>query len=499
MNIVFLSKRYETNTIIMILIIILSIIFFSVNNLYSYYSFDEAYSITIIQNNFKEIIYVTKNDVHPPLYYFMLKLFTLLFGNEVFVMRMFSLLGVVLTMVLALYPIRKIFGDNISISYLVLFLLTPATQYLTGEIRMYSWVMFFVTLSAIYAYLSYKYNKFKYWFVLSLSSIISAYLQNYGLVTVGLIYGVLIILIFITKKKNSFLPLSLSILTCCISYLPWLIILLKQINTIIDIPYWIQEPTFFDIIRYPYYIFETGGKSLLYTFFEFLMPILCLLIIISSSFVNRIEEKEILGILSLSIFILISFSGIILSFLIKPIFVPRYMVVGLGLFILGFSIILNNLNYTKIINKILISLFVVLLLYHTSYKFYRIHKDHKIREYNRERVIGFINRYMNDSTAFVYNMAPYTNEDLFRLSLSFTNKHHYRYSSEMNIRYPVDINSFEILGDKHKSLILSGELLGKYNIVSDKSTLRDLEKSYTIKDSVLSEENTVIYYLESIK
>lgn len=42
--------------------------------------FDEAYTLSLIQHNYSEVIEILKSDMHPPLYFISLKLFCEIFG-----------------------------------------------------------------------------------------------------------------------------------------------------------------------------------------------------------------------------------------------------------------------------------------------------------------------------------------------------------------------------------------------------------------------------------
>ena len=42
--------------------------------------FDEAYTLSLIQHSFSEIIKILKTDMHPPLYFISLKVFCEIFG-----------------------------------------------------------------------------------------------------------------------------------------------------------------------------------------------------------------------------------------------------------------------------------------------------------------------------------------------------------------------------------------------------------------------------------
>ncbi len=54
--------------------------------------FDEVFSWHLSMTSFYDIIVRTANDIHPPLYYFTLKIWNLVFGDSVVSMRLLSAL-----------------------------------------------------------------------------------------------------------------------------------------------------------------------------------------------------------------------------------------------------------------------------------------------------------------------------------------------------------------------------------------------------------------------
>lgn len=54
---------------------------------------DEIFTIRMAQNNFWEIWGATGQDTHPPLFYWMLKTFTLMAGDAISAYKLFSVFG----------------------------------------------------------------------------------------------------------------------------------------------------------------------------------------------------------------------------------------------------------------------------------------------------------------------------------------------------------------------------------------------------------------------
>ena len=71
--------------------------------------FDEAFSAYIIRFNFSEIWHYTSVDVHPPLYYFLLKIWSLFFGSSDFALRSMSAFFGALTIILSYFLVKRLY------------------------------------------------------------------------------------------------------------------------------------------------------------------------------------------------------------------------------------------------------------------------------------------------------------------------------------------------------------------------------------------------------
>lgn len=119
---------------------------------------DEICSLAMIRNNFKEIFSINAQDVHPPFYYIMLKLFVdfLTFinsGFDVIILgKVFSFIPYVLALVLINTKIRK--NHGILTSSILTFFITFMPQLMVNfvELRMYSWGMLLVLVSYVYLF-----------------------------------------------------------------------------------------------------------------------------------------------------------------------------------------------------------------------------------------------------------------------------------------------------------------------------------------------------------
>lgn len=220
--------------------------------------YDEAYTIALMKYSFSEIWKITSTDVHPPLYYFMLKTFISIFGETLFTMRIFSSLGVIATCFIGLFSIKRLFGEKVSFSFILLMILMPINQYLGVEIRMYSWAMFFVLISAVYAYDVFQKETLFCYSKMTFFAICAAYTHYYALIAVFSIY--LILTIYIYKRQKTIIRPVLFCFIFLLAYSPWIPILAAQIYSVHK-SFWIEAPTPKEILIFCYYFFSPKEPS----------------------------------------------------------------------------------------------------------------------------------------------------------------------------------------------------------------------------------------------
>ena len=118
--------------------------------------FDESYSVAISNHTFSEIWNIGSYDVHPVLYYILLKIVGIFTNQSILAYRLFSALPLIILSVLGFTHIKKDFEEKTGFLFSFLILFMPVTLVYAGEIRMYTWAMLFVTLTALYAYRIYR-------------------------------------------------------------------------------------------------------------------------------------------------------------------------------------------------------------------------------------------------------------------------------------------------------------------------------------------------------
>ena len=104
--------------------------------------FDEAFSAYIIRFSFADIWHYTSVDVHPPLYYFCLKIWSLFFGKSDLALRSMSAVFGVLTILAAYLLVKRLFNKKTALILSGLLAISPMLIRYSQEARMYTMVAF---------------------------------------------------------------------------------------------------------------------------------------------------------------------------------------------------------------------------------------------------------------------------------------------------------------------------------------------------------------------
>lgn len=100
--------------------------------------FDEAFGSYLIRYNVFDITRYTANDVHPPFYYWLLKVWSLAFGNTEIGIRSMSIFFGVVTVILAFLFVLRFFGRRAAYVTLLFLVISPMFIRFGQEARMYT-------------------------------------------------------------------------------------------------------------------------------------------------------------------------------------------------------------------------------------------------------------------------------------------------------------------------------------------------------------------------
>lgn len=187
--------------------------------------YDEVFSVNFIQHSYKEIAVLTGKDVHPPLYYWYLKLFhdigkvLVPAASSIVLCKLASMLPFVGILVYTLTAIRKNFGLHVAGLFWFLVMTMPQISNYTVEIRMYSLALFFITAAFLHSCelvrafplrqvsggengLTKWWKNNKHWILFWVYGILTAYTQYYACVAVIAIYIAVFVFFVIMAYKS---------------------------------------------------------------------------------------------------------------------------------------------------------------------------------------------------------------------------------------------------------------------------------------------------------
>ena len=425
-------KGKRKNTIIHIAIIVVGIVFTLLSNFYEAMWFDESYSVAISAHSFGEIWSIGGHDVHPVLYYWILHILRLIFGNNIIVFKLFSAICISILGIIGFTHIRKDFGSKVGILFSFFAFFLPLNIIYAGQIRMYPLAMLFVTLTAIYAYRIYKNSKnnenlknadgstqkrklIKNCILFTIFSLAGAYTHYYALAASVVINAVLMIYLIIQAKKEKKFTTNLKIFILCgiiqiLAYIPWLVYLLLQAKQVSQ-GYWIEmkfPDTFIEMFTFQFTGNLVEQKYVPDVFSEIYGVFVCTLVIYL--FIkNRAKEGENKGKnlapkIAIGIYLLVIIAVCIASLVVgRSILYARYLLCITGLFIFFISFILGKYG-NKVIISVICGITVIISSY-INYNLIQINHDESNMppiEYLEENIQeGDIIVYGNEGQAFV--------------------------------------------------------------------------------------------------
>lgn len=313
-------------------------------------SLDEYFTLEMVKRTYSGIVYVDSFDVHPPLYYIVLKFLLnifLPFKHTIILDIIFSrLFSVVCSLVMVhfLIKINSYFGITIKkhVQY-VLFFLVPNVLSVDNmnfspstNIRMYALATMFVVLTM---YFCLKYNnssKFVYQIFIILFADLAAYTHYYAAVVAGLFIFFYFVYYLMKKNLKKCLSYLLSGILFFVIYIPWIIFGMTN-----------QFREF--VFKAPLYKTLVEFIAALIIVFIFIFPFMLLF-----KRVQNDKKIDLIIVLLVNITILISTTAY--SFIKSPIFLIRYVYPALIIFefisvCYAYQMFINKENDHKKITK----------------------------------------------------------------------------------------------------------------------------------------------------
>ncbi len=352
--------------------------------------YDELFTVGMIEHSYGDLVAFTARDVHPPLYYCIVKFFVDLCKlistqtNPVMIAKMVSVLPYLALTVYSVTFIRKRFGMFTGGLFLFCTVAMPQLSAYTVEVRMYGYALWFVTAAFLHAYGMITAEGGQtavqvHGAALACYGLAAAYTQYFACVAVIVVY-LYVLIVFIMRDRDRIKEWVLWVAVSIVCYAPWLYTLFQQI-TAVNENYWILPLTWRSLGGCVKFVMKpafTNG-----TLSTILAVILCIMYAAVFGYELRKqiklyhngrqnEEKEInlekcadndwksiemachhpepvhrdrfgfivAGIGVLAGLVLFGFAA---SVTVRPIFVYRYMIPALGCFWLAFAVGLHDM------------------------------------------------------------------------------------------------------------------------------------------------------------
>jgi uncharacterized membrane protein len=375
-----------------LLIIAMGIAFLTLNAFHDSIWYDESCSAAMIRHPLFEIWQITAiSDANPPLYYLMLKVVTLIFGPSLLVLRLFSTLGALFILYLGIWPVRRLFDRFTSYLFCLFVICAPVMIYAAMEIRMYSWAMFFVTGSALSAHSVLEGGDTRDWLKLTLFSIAAAYTHYYALLGIGFLYLFILVFMLMTKREG-LQRYFWSLIAGIVAYIPWLSSLYSQM-TVVSRDFWIQLPGLSALLGGFATFPLRGTLEWGYSFPLLIVLLLTLIPYLKSLYHDKLSVTP--TTLYLFMYLLPLVTGILVSFLIRPVIVHRYMIPVSGPLFLYLSHAVSKNSSTR--QRLLLVVCLVTTSIACNYSiFSRVYSD------DNTAAIRWIDRQLGPDDIFVH-------------------------------------------------------------------------------------------------
>lgn len=284
--------------------------------------FDESYSAYLTHFDFAKIWEFTAADVHPPLFYFLLKIWAHVFGRTDFAMRMMSVLFGALAILFTYLVIKYRYGLKAAVFASFFLSICPVFIRYGEEMRMYTLVAAIVAAASYALQLAVHNGKKRWWMLYAL--LMAAGMWTHYFVFLAWVAQLIYLLRIYREKfwqKKILGTYGLAILC----YLPWLPSLWRQTTEVEGSGFWIGAENADSMMAY-------WTQNVLYMQPKEVMNWLLVLLFVASIslvFLAIRYHRELRAILEMQ---LIPFLLLVIISLppLRPMFMPRYILYAMA-------------------------------------------------------------------------------------------------------------------------------------------------------------------------
>lgn len=357
----------------------------------------KQYMMNSGHNSFGNIWKDSSVDVHPPLFYILLQLCFLIFGQSLIVAQLTNVFIYILSAIIFFFLAQELFERKHAFLALLLFCITPASFAVTGEIRSYALLGLF-NITALFAIIKIinGYIGWKWWFVWIMSSLAALYTQY----TYAVIFASTAAYLFFycLQRENRFLLIRyLKIMVLFTILLIPLILLFWQQKSVAHDMGWMSDKWMWHkntSATMIWIFFETVIGSFEYRIFGlpvWINLIMGFVIYLSSFyFLNNLKYKKHFWLLSILLFVTTIFYAVLYQFGVVPSHATgaKYQVTAVPLILIAIVCIITVFKKKpwEFCSVILIATLMFLGSTYLIWKNYKA-RDHEISTYSMARSV----------------------------------------------------------------------------------------------------------------
>lgn len=333
--------------------------------------FDEAFSAYIVKFNFIEIARYTATDVHPPLFYWILKIWIELFGTSEVAFRSMSVMFGMTAITFGFLLVKRLFGRYAAWLSLLFFVISPMLIRYGQEARMYTLAITIVMAATYVLTFAVKSNKRSLWILYGILVSLGMW-THYFTAVVWISHWVwrLIVTYRPRMKSQQFVKAFFTrdwIIAHVVAiglFVPWLPSMYKQLTTIQSLGFWIGSVNTDTLTNYlTNILFYLEHNQVIDWWVLIFFTTVTILAVFSVKLFKSMNINQRNNYL---LIIIIAFVPVLLLFLLslpplKPSFVERYLTPSAAIFSLFVGVTLSLVNI-KTVWRVLTTLLIVVCM-----------------------------------------------------------------------------------------------------------------------------------------
>ena len=329
-------KKYKID--ILIVLAFIGFVLFLPNNASVW--IDELFTLEFVELKVPELLKTTAKDIHPPLYYLVVKLFVNLFPfvDRAIIGKFVSLFVFFAFLLITYHYIKKYINDCVASTYAIVAMGCKILHY-CFEMRMYTLATSLIVLAYISGYLLVTTKKHRFAIYTNICVLLAMYTHYYAVIA---FLPLLIYLVVNFCKDKLYKLLVLSIVFQIVAYLPWLLYFVSLFSSNqagIGAGYYfnvseliISFVSFFSNSN----IILTGITMAIFT-------------VITLFAVRLSKSKQIqFGFVCLLPLISIFIFGNLLGLVFDKFFSGKYLLLSWNVFAFGIALFINEIKYRKV-------------------------------------------------------------------------------------------------------------------------------------------------------